>query len=105
MGNALKEKTWQDLTKRNKRNYGFNNLTHIVFQRSLLHELLHLLHEHCEHFGIAKTFDRVQELFYRPGMRRDVHDWESSCKVCSQKKSPQQKHIHNLTTWKPNHPF
>ena len=38
-------------------------------------------------------------------MEKDVHEWVISCEVCCQKKSPQQKHIHSPTTWKPSHPF
>ena len=38
-------------------------------------------------------------------MKKDVHEWGSSCEVCSQKKFPHQKYIHSLTTWKPSHPF
>ena len=38
-------------------------------------------------------------------MKKDVHEWVSSCEECCQKKSPHQKHIHSLTTWKPSHPF
>ena len=94
-----------DLIKRQKRIVEFNNLTQIVIQRSLLKEILPFLHEHCGHFGMAKTFDRVREQFYWPGMKKDVHEWVSSCEECSQKKSPHQKHMHSLTTWKPSHPF
>ena len=54
---------------------------------------------------MAKTFDRVRERFYWPGMKKDVHNWVSSCEECCQKKSPHQKHIHSLTTWKPIIPF
>ena len=54
---------------------------------------------------MAKTFDRVREQFYWPGMKKDVHEWVSSCEECCEKKSPHQKHIHSLTTWKPSHPF
>ena len=54
---------------------------------------------------MAKTFDRVQERFYWPGMTKDVHEWVSFCEECCQKKSPHQKHIHSLTTWKPSHLF
>ena len=69
-----------DLIKRQKRIDEFNNLTQIVIQRSLLKEILPFLHEHCGHFGIAKTFDRVRERFYWPGMKKDVHEWVTSCK-------------------------
>ena len=55
---------------------------------------------------MAKTFDRVRERFYCPGMRKDVHEWVSSCEVCCEKKKcPHWKHIHNLTSWKLSHPF
>ena len=94
-----------DLLKRQKRINEFNNLSQIVIQRSLLKEILPFLHEHCGHFGMAKTFDRVRERFYWPGMKKDVREWVSSCEECCQKKSPHQKHIHSLTTWKPSHPF
>ena len=48
-----------DLIKRQKRIDEFNNLTQIVIQRSLIKEILPVLHEHCGQFGMAKTFDRV----------------------------------------------
>ena len=35
---------------------------------------------------MATTFDRVRERFYWPGMKKDVHEWVSSCEVCCQKK-------------------
>ena len=94
-----------DLIKRQKRIDEFKNLTQKVIQRSLLKEILPFHHEHCGHFGMAKTFDRVRERFYWPGMKKDVHDWVVSCEECCQKKSPHQKYIHSLTTWKPSHPF
>ena len=79
-----------DLIKRQKRVDDFNNLN-----LSPIKEILLFLHEHCGIFGMAKTFDRVQKRFYWPGMKKDVHEWVSSCEVCCQKKSPDQKHIHN----------
>ena len=79
-----------DLIRRQKRIDEFNNLTQIVIQRSLLKEILHFLQEDCGHFGIAKTFDRVREQFFWPGLRKDVHEWVSSCEVCYQKKFPRQ---------------
>ena len=54
---------------------------------------------------MAKPFDRVRERLYLPGMRKDVHEWVSSCEVCCQKKSSHQKHIQSLTTWKRSHTF
>ena len=98
-------RTENDLIKRQKRIDEFNNLTQIVIQRSLLKEILPFLHELCGHFGMAKTFDRVRERFYWAGMKKDVHEWVSSCEECCQKKSPHQTHIYSLTTWKPSHPF
>ena len=63
-----------DLIKRQKRIDEFNNLTQIVIQRSLIKENVPFLHEHCGYFGIAKTFDRVRERFYWPGLKKDVHE-------------------------------
>ena len=94
-----------DLIKRQKCIDEFNNITQIVIQRSLLKEILPFLHKHCGHFGMAKTFGRVRKQFYWPGMKKNVHEWVSSCEEGCQKKSPHQKHIHILTTWKPSHPF
>ena len=94
-----------DLIKRQKLIDEFNNLTQIVIQRSLLKEILPFFHEHCGHFGMAETFDRVRERFYWPGMKKDIDEWVSSCEECCQKKSAHRKHIHSLTTWKPSHPF
>ena len=55
---------------------------------------------------MAKTFDRVRERLYWPGMKKkDVHEWVSSWEVCCQKNSPHQKHTLSLTTWKPSHPY
>ena len=54
---------------------------------------------------MAQTFDRVRERFYWPGMRNDVHEWVNSCEASRQKKSPHQRHIHSLTSWKQSHPF
>ena len=56
-----------DLIKRQKRFDEFNKLTQIVIQRSLLKEVLPFLHEHCGHFGMAKTFDRVRHLILLAG--------------------------------------
>ena len=94
-----------DLIKGQIRIDEFNNLTQIVIQRSFLKEILPFLHEHCGHFGMAKTFDRVRERFYWPGMKKDVHEWVSPCEECCTKKSPHQKHINSLTTWNPSNPF
>ena len=73
-----------DLIKRQKRIDEFNNLTQIVIQKSHLNEIHH---ENCGHFGMAKTFDLVRERFYWSGMKKDVHEWVSSCEVCCQKNS------------------
>ena len=63
-------------------------ITQIVNQKSFLKEILCFLHENCALFGMAKTFDRVRELFCWPGISKDVHEWLISCEVCCF-----QKHI------------
>ena len=94
-----------DLIKRQKRIDEFNNLTQIVIQRPLIKKILPFLHGQCGQLGMAMAFDRVRKQFYWPGMKKDVHEWLSSCEVCCQKKSPHQKHIRIMTPWKPRHPF
>ena len=83
-----------DLIKRENRIDEFNKLTQIVIQRSLIKKILPFIHEPCGHFGMAKTFDRVRERFYWPGMKKDVHECVSSCQV-----SPVKRSLHTRNTY------
>ena len=71
-----------DLIRRQKSIDEFNTNSQLEI---ILKQLLPFLYKHCGHFGMVKTFPWVRERFYWPGMRKDVHEWVSSCKVCCQK--------------------
>ncbi|XP_068206239.1 uncharacterized protein [Palaemon carinicauda] len=47
--------------------------------------------ESVGHFGVRKTFQKLSEHFFWPGMRRDVKRHELSCKVCQLVGKPNQK--------------
>ena len=77
----------------------------VVVHREHMDFILPLLHETMGHQGVQKTRKRVQELFYRVAMKRDIYDWILSCDKCSKQKKPQQTDRHPLTVWKLSHPF
>ncbi|XP_068233339.1 uncharacterized protein [Palaemon carinicauda] len=56
-------------------------------------KLLILAHENnlAGHFGVWKTFQKLSEHFFWPGMRRDVKRHVLSCKVCQLVGKPNQK--------------
>ncbi|XP_068213400.1 uncharacterized protein [Palaemon carinicauda] len=56
-------------------------------------KLLTLAHENniAGHFGVRKTFQKLSEHFFWPGMRRDVKRHVLSCKVCQLVGKPNQK--------------
>lgn len=56
--------------------------------RSLKSKLLREVHDAPSggHLGINKTFRRLAQHYYWPGMRRDVQDYVYSCVACSQNK-------------------
>ena len=94
-----------DLIKRNNFIDEFNNLAQIVIRKLLLNEILPLFHKHYGHFGMAKTFDRVHERFYWPGMIKRCLWVFKFIRIMLQTKPPTQKIIHSLTICRPSHPF
>ena len=79
----------------------------LIVAENQISNILPLLHESpCTgHFGIEKTYQRAQERFFWPGMKRDVNSWVQSCDKCLRRKGTPQKHRHSLKMWKPSHPF
>ena len=70
-------------------------------------QVLYMLHDNktAGHLGMFKTYERVTERFYWPGMKNDIRDWVNSCVTCQKRLKPQQKHRHDLIPWKPSYPF
>ncbi|XP_066946104.1 uncharacterized protein [Macrobrachium rosenbergii] len=56
-------------------------------------KLLSLAHESslAGHFGVHKCFQKLAELYFWPGMRRDVKRFVLSCRVCQLVGKPNQK--------------
>lgn len=54
---------------------------------------MYLAHENdlSGHFGVRKTFQKVAEHFFWPGMRRDIKKHVLSCEVCQLVGKPNQK--------------
>ena len=75
-----------DLQKRKKLTKKQYILVQIVVTRVSMEEMLVLLQEPCGHFGYKKTFQRIQERFYLPGISRFNKGWVNSCEKCIAKK-------------------
>ena len=44
-----------------------------------------------EHCGVSKTYSRIRDIAYWPGMFRDVESWVVGCLPCQRRKIPQDK--------------
>lgn len=55
--------------------------------------MLGLVHGHVGtgHFGMAKTLNRLHELFYWPNCRMDSELFVRMCDVCTAQKEPTQR--------------
>ena len=69
----------------------------LIVAENQISNILPLLHESpCTgHFGIEKTYQRAQERFFWPGMKRDVNSWVQRCDKCLRRKGTPQKHRHS----------
>lgn len=58
------------------------------YQRS---EIIKQFHDSplASHFGVSKTFNRVSEQYYWPGIKADIKKYVAHCKVCHEQKSSQ----------------
>ena len=75
-----------DLLKRKKLTKKQYIVVQFVVTPVSMEEMIVLLHESCGLFGYKKTFQRLQEKFYLPGMSRDIKDWVNSCEKCIARK-------------------
>jgi hypothetical protein len=69
-----------------------NHCIYVPNSRSLRTKLLREVHDAPTggHLGISKTFYRLSEVFYWPGMRREVQEYCNSCVACQQNKHGNQ---------------
>ena len=70
----------------------------LAVPRSLREEILTAEHDQGGHFGVSKTFDRVHNKYYWPGLLKDCKEWVRSCHKCNihkpstgSKKAPMQR--------------
>ena len=75
--------------------------TRIIIPKSLRKEILAKLHE--SHSGISKTRLLAQQLYFWPGINRDIKDLISNCELCLNLRPSQHEEI--LTHPKANYPM
>ncbi|KAL5019435.1 hypothetical protein ScPMuIL_003480, partial [Solemya velum] len=65
----------------------------LIVPPEMRNEILTLAHDSTTggHFGIKKTRDKIRQIFYWLGMRKDVTDWIKTCTMCQTRKSPVPK--------------
>ena len=65
----------------------------LVVPASLREKVLQELHGSVTagHFGIAKTYGRVQQCYYWVNCRDDVLEWCRNCDVCAERRGPPRR--------------
>uniref|UniRef100_A0A669DG53 Gypsy retrotransposon integrase-like protein 1 n=1 Tax=Oreochromis niloticus TaxID=8128 RepID=A0A669DG53_ORENI len=71
---------------------GWGVVRQIVIPRDYRSGILQLAHEHpwSGHLGITKTYDRVLQHFFWPGLKKDVAKFCKTCQVCQIVGKPNQ---------------
>lgn len=65
----------------------------LVLPSSMKFEVLSNLHDHVSggHFGVHKTFHKVNERYWWDGMFKNVEHWCNSCVDCATRKTPRNR--------------
>ncbi|UYV79808.1 K02A2.6-like [Cordylochernes scorpioides] len=65
----------------------------LVIPKHLRLELLRSLHDAptVGHLGFSKTYERVKNKYFWPGLLRDIRKYDAHCKECQRKKQSTQK--------------
>ncbi|MDB5851806.1 MAG: hypothetical protein JWP29_5558 [Rhodoferax sp.] len=58
----------------------------ICLPEALIRASLQIAHDNLGHFGYKKTYDRISETYYRPGLSKVVKSYIQSCPKCVQNK-------------------
>ena len=79
---------WTPRTNRRK-----NVRLQLVLPKSLRYEILTWAHDDVtgRHFGIKKTYQKMQEKYFWRGMFKDIEHWCMSCVDCEMRKTPKYK--------------
>ena len=64
--------------------------TQLVVPRTMRHEILDAMHSDVfvGHFGFKKTYARIRNRYYWPGMYSDVKEYCEQCANCTSRKNP-----------------
>jgi len=64
--------------------------TQLVLPPPLRYEVLVNAHDDLAggHLGVYKTYEKLRDRYYWPGMYKDVEHWVRSCNDCSTRKKP-----------------
>lgn len=75
---------------RNQKRSARDAFSKLVVPQSMKYEILSSVHNHVAgaHFGAHKTFQKLKQRYWWPGMFKDVEHWCKSCVDCAMKKSP-----------------
>jgi hypothetical protein len=73
----------------------------ICLPQSMLEDCLKLSHDALGHFGTDKTYDRITETYYRPGLSTIVDSYVKHCSQCIVNKTSRTKTFGNLLSIDP----
>jgi hypothetical protein len=73
----------------------------ICLPKAMLDDCLKLSHDSLGHFGTDKTYDRITESYYRPGLSSIVESYVKHCPQCIVNKTSRTKPFGNLLSIDP----
>ena len=91
--NGVLMRKWQPL--HSGQNEGWRVVNQIVVPEQCRQEILHLAHEApmVGHLGINKTYQKILQNFYWPGLKTDVKSFCQSCHACQLVGKPNQNNL------------
>lgn len=76
----------------------------LVIPKNQIPDVLREVHDGAAHFGVEKTYARLANLYYFPGMWNKVNQYVRSCRSCQEVKTPPLKPpglMHSASSEKP----
>jgi hypothetical protein len=73
----------------------------VCLPQNMLEDCLRLSHDALGHFGTDKTYDRITETYYRPGLSTIVDTYVKHCRQCIVNKTSRSKSFGNLLSIDP----
>ena len=65
----------------------------LILPKELQEKMIEANHDNLTtgHFGITKTYQRINQWYYWPNMLNNVSDWVKACQVCQRRKPSHKK--------------